>query len=249
MTINENIAIWGSYDWLIQGEEWSADYGTSEAHWHWVMLPRLYSFLPTETILEIAPGYGHWTKHLLLNCKHLIGVDLTRRCVEACKIRFPDQEFYQNDGLSLECVLNGSVDFCFSYDSLVHCDELVLASYLEQLSKKLKPTGSVFFHHSNAGSCNRERVTASGTSRALDMTAEKFVAYCNCFGLACVAQELIDWSMNGELTDCYSIVKVGPPTVPHVITNPCHLYSAGVTSKEAHARWTVLYEKSIGAIK
>lgn len=56
---------------------------------------------------------------------------------------------YVNDGKSLAMVEDRSVDFAFSFDSLVHVEADVIAAYLNQLGKKLKPGGFTFLHHSN----------------------------------------------------------------------------------------------------
>src|SRR4029077_1318302 len=59
--------------------------------------------------------------------------------------------FYVNDGSSLDVVPDGSVDFVFSFDSLVHAEKDVIERYIQQLSKKLKLDGVGFIHHSNLG--------------------------------------------------------------------------------------------------
>lgn len=56
-----------------------------------------------------------------------------------------------NDGRSLDAVVDGSVDFVFSFDSLVHLEVEVIESYLKQLASKLTPNGVGFIHHSNMG--------------------------------------------------------------------------------------------------
>ena len=56
-------------------------------------------------------------------CDSLIIVDLAESCIEACKTRFQSEENFQyfvNDGKSLEMINDSSVDFIFSFDSLVH---------------------------------------------------------------------------------------------------------------------------------
>ncbi len=60
-------------------------------------------------------------------------------------------EYHINDGKSLEQIQDESIDFAFSFDSLVHAESDVIQAYLEQLGKKLKPDGVGFIHHSNIG--------------------------------------------------------------------------------------------------
>ena len=59
--------------------------------------------------------------------------------------------YFVNDGKSLEMVLDGGVDFIFSFDSLVHAEDAVLKAYVAEFAKKLRPNGAAFLHHSNLG--------------------------------------------------------------------------------------------------
>jgi hypothetical protein len=53
--------------------------------------------------------------------------------------------------LSLDVAVDGSVDFVFSFDSLVHVEMDVIEAYLKQLAAKLTPNGVGFIHRSNLG--------------------------------------------------------------------------------------------------
>ena len=79
-------------------------------------------------------------------------MDLSSKCIESCKQRFAYAShisYHINDGRSLDMIENRSIDFVFSFDSLVHAEADVLESYLDQLSNKLKPHGVGLIHHSN----------------------------------------------------------------------------------------------------
>src|SRR2546423_15457372 len=76
------------YDWKDAGEEWSAPWGTSAAQWEHAILPRISDCIPTDTILEIAPGYGRWTQYLKDYCRELSIVDRIDECIKACQERF-----------------------------------------------------------------------------------------------------------------------------------------------------------------
>jgi len=87
-------------------------------------------------------------------CQVLIVVDLTESCIQKCKLRFKGDthiSYFVNDGRSLDFLEKNSVDFVFSFDSLVHAESEVIESYLKQLAKILKPNGVDFIHHSNLG--------------------------------------------------------------------------------------------------
>jgi SAM-dependent methyltransferase len=226
-TIEENLKAWdGSYDWSQQGEEWSHSWGGSEAQWFNVIYPRVHAFLPAGSILEIAPGFGRWTNFLRRYCSKLTLVDLAAKCIEACKQRFATDShisYYVNDGKSLAMVPDCTIDFVFSFDSLVHGESDVIESYLAQLARKLKPNGIGFIHHSNIGEYPmsrfrpsekvperiREFLTRLGYydryhARAFSMTAQRFERYCQQAGLQCIGQEIMDWGSR-SLIDCLSL--------------------------------------------
>ena len=161
---------WGQrYSWPDSGEEWSRAWGGSEAQWFGAIYPRLHRHLPAHGILEIAPGYGRWTKFLIPACSSYLGIDLSANCIDACRKRFKDAThaaFFENDGLSLSRALDGSFDFVFSFDSLVHVEIDVLESYIPQLVKKLTPNGVGFLHHSKStGRQHSSRPTGSRACR------------------------------------------------------------------------------------
>jgi len=226
--VDENLSNFGSdWDWSRRGDEWSRWWGGTPALWHGGILPRIHAFVPAATILEIAPGFGRWTQYLKDLADRLVIVDLADECIEACRERFADAtniEYHVNDGRSLEMVEDGSIDFAFSFDSLVHVEDDVVTAYLNQLARKLKPDGVGFFHHSNIGSYPRSlRLARRAPSwalgplmrrgllinlpawRAESMTAELFARRCEEAGLACVAQELINWEFGRQLIDALSI--------------------------------------------
>ena len=174
--------------------------------------PRIAPHLPAETVLEIAPGYGRWTEYLLEHCERLIGVDLTPRCIEVCRERFPGvrASFEVNDGASLPMVASASLDFAFSFDSLVHVEAPQIASYLVELARALKPGAIAFLHHSNLNA-----YLGNGTEvpwwipephwRARNVSARSFRAAARGAGLACLSQELINWIGRDGVVDRYRI--------------------------------------------
>src|SRR5437899_8768206 len=84
-------------------------------------------------------------------------------------------EFHVNVGKSLDIISDESIDFAFSFDSLVHADGEVIGTYLRQLARKLKPRGAGFIHHSNAGDYRSLIALTKTVSRILPYRAGKFV--------------------------------------------------------------------------
>jgi hypothetical protein len=103
---------------------------------------------------------------------------------------------------------DSSVDFVFSWDSLVHCESDVMYAYLNALARKMRPHGVGFLHHSHIGAYrNRETGELSVENkhgRGETMSAELFRKYCKDVGLQPVAQEIIGWG-GTVLTDCFSV--------------------------------------------
>ena len=240
-SIRENRDHWSYYQWPQGGDEWSELWGGSEYQWWGALYPRLMRFLPAGTILEIAPGFGRFTQYLLPFATRLIGVDLSPKCVEACRGRFPDSpqaSFLVNDGLSFPMVDEGSVDLAFSFDSLVHAEADVLRSYVSELASKLAPNGVGFIHHSNIGAFRdpeTNRIPFDNVHwRAESCSAELFRSYCVESSLSCIGQEVVNWG-GTELTDVFSTV-----------TRPGSTWDRPVEIRENHGFMTEA--ESIGAV-
>jgi ubiquinone/menaquinone biosynthesis C-methylase UbiE len=229
-TLEANLETWNNdYDWSARGDEWSSSWGDAKTQWHGSLYPRIKSFLPAHTILEIAPGFGRWTQFLAENCERLVIVDLSEECIENCKKRFANYkhiEYHINDGKSLAMVEDKSIDFIFSFDSLVHAEIDVIESYIMEFKIKLKENGVAFIHHSNLGSfvgssnsqqpllLNKFKGRFFGKKsapelqrhwRAESVSQDKFSSVCNKNGLSCLVQELVNWGNDpAYLIDCFS---------------------------------------------
>jgi ubiquinone/menaquinone biosynthesis C-methylase UbiE len=229
-SIDENRAVWnGDYDWTAQGEEWSEPWGGSESQWRWTFLPRIGAFVPAPRILEIAPGFGRWTRFLKDMCQHLTVVDMSDRCIQACRQRFAADThitYHTNDGKSLAMVPDRSIDFAFSADSLVHAESDAIEAYAHGLARVLAADGVAFIHHSNLGAYRRyysltTRIPRMGRPkyllvkaglvdpdhwRGLSMSADLFARHAGEAGLQCIGQEVINWGRARRLIDCFSVV-------------------------------------------
>ena len=234
-SIDENIDKWNeSYDWRQRGDAWSSPWGGAEAQWYGSIFPRIHHFLPASAVLEIAPGFGRWTHFLLEHCETLTAVDVAPKCTESCRERFadyPQARFETNDGQSLPMVEDESIDFAFSFDSLVHVESDVLSGYLTELARTLKPGGVAFLHHSNYGSYARsahafapmqttlDRLPATVRAglmrmgvyrgahwRASSVSASGFAELSEATGLHCVGQELVNWEGGVVLLDTMSVL-------------------------------------------
>jgi SAM-dependent methyltransferase len=207
--IQMNKKWWGTYDWSAQGENWSETWGGSDIQFFGSILPRIRRFLPSTSVLEIAPGYGRWSQYLLSLSDNYIGIDLNEDCIAHCRERFPSNSalFYSNDGKDLSKVPDNYIDFVFSYDSLVHANIEVIEAYLQQLKEKFTPDGVGFFHHSNLGSFSADKESHNNHYRDEDVNYVLFKEACENAGLICISQEVINWGgLRG--IDCFSVFTV-----------------------------------------
>jgi len=214
-TATENREYWSSYDWNSpvqggHGAEWTDGYGGPDNAWNYTVLPRIRSFLPCEHCLELGPGHGLWTERLRPLCRRMTLVDVTPECIEACRKRFGPRgmTYIANDGKSLPGIEPGSIDFVFSWHSLVHAERESIAGYLGALGRLMKPGGAGLIHHSNFG----EYVDASTGQakipndhwRGATMTAAAFREECSRSGLCCTYQEIVPWGSEHRI-DCFSV--------------------------------------------
>jgi SAM-dependent methyltransferase len=204
-----NRNVWNAtYNWDRGGDEWSSLWGGAAAQWYGSLLPRIHRWVPAGTILEIAPGFGRWTQFLIGLAERLIVVDLSEKCVAACRERFAaarNVSYHVNDGRSLGAVPDKSVGFAFSFDSFVHVEADVLECYIAELSRTLTPDGTAFLHHSNIGAYAGS--VSNPHMRADSVRADVIVAACSKVGLECISQELVTWGGDATvLSDCFSVL-------------------------------------------
>jgi SAM-dependent methyltransferase len=242
-SLNENKHRWSdSYAWDDAGEEWSRAWGGSEAQWFGSILPRLHAFVPVETVLELAPGFGRWTRFLRPLCDRMVLVDLSERCIDACQARFGDDgsvEYHVNDGRSLDMVTEASIDLAFSFDSLVHADADVIESYITELRHKLTADGVAFLHHSNFAALDEG--TENRHWRSESVSGERVCSLAEGADLSVVSQERINWGAS-ELSDCLSVLAPSGsrwerPT--RIVDNPNFMAEALQIAK-----WAPLYTRS-----
>ncbi len=220
--IDWNLAAWsGGRDWSGEGEAWSQPWGGSEAQWFGVLYPRLHRRLPAPAIMEIAPGFGRWTRFLLPQCTSFVGVDLSQTAIEACRDTFAaasHASFVCNDGLTLPP--GGPLDLVFSFDSLVHAEFEVFEAYVPQILARLAPGGVAFLHHSNLAAL--DPAMDNPHHRARSVSAARLRHLVAISGGAVLVQEVIAW---GEFPqhDCMTLFgrrDSFPASRPTLLDNP-----------------------------
>lgn len=211
-TIGENSDFWTSYDWSRRGDEWSEEWGGSANLFWGALYPRLARFLPSGALLEIAPGHGRMTEFLARLCSRLVLVELSPNCLAACRDRFAELthlQYLTTDGKSLPGVADGTIDFAFSFDSLVHCNPDAVNGYVRELGRVLAPDGAAFLHHSNLGALvdprSGELAFPNEHWRDTAVSAESVARAATEAGLVAVVQELVAWC-GPHLIDSFTLL-------------------------------------------
>lgn len=155
-SVEWNRAAWGQeHAWEQHGDEWSgmaAACGQPYELWKAALVDTFItsSLTPTSDVLEIAPGHGRWTEHLLAAAGSVVIVDINQECLDACRSRFGDDprlRGHLTTGSSLSFLDGESIDFAWSFDSFVHMDGDVITGYLGELARVLRPGGRAAIHH------------------------------------------------------------------------------------------------------
>ena len=125
---------------------------------------------------------------------------------------------FVNDGESFPMIAGDSVDFVFSFDSLVHAEGGVMQRYMRELARILTRDGVAFIHHSNLAAFGRApflagklpvigRIVGESSNhwRAPSVDAERVRGWIADAGLHCASQELINWGTR-RLIDCITVI-------------------------------------------
>jgi hypothetical protein len=185
-------------------ESWSIKFGNSQKLWEEFLFPRMSKYV-VGNVLEIAPGHGRITKYLIPLAKILTLVDLNENCINACKsafFEFNNIKYFVNDGCTLNCIEDDSIDFVFSWDSFVHMHKEVIESYLKAILKKLHIGGYGFIHHANLW--GGQELSFRNKAGRSNMEASIFAQYCQSNGLEVIHQEFYT---DRDITDCITIFR------------------------------------------
>jgi SAM-dependent methyltransferase len=185
-------------------EEWSIKFKNSQRLWYEFLFPRISQYI-TGDVLEIAPGHGRVTRYLIPLSKTLSLVDLNENCINACKsmfFEFNNIKYFVNDGCTLDCIEDDSIDFVLSWDSFVHMHAKVIENYIKEISKKLRVGRYGFIHHSNLW--GGEELSFQNKAGRSNMEASIFAQYCQSNGLEVIHQEFYT---DRAITDCITIFR------------------------------------------
>jgi SAM-dependent methyltransferase len=238
-SVDQNLNSWDR-EWGHDGSEWSSSWGSNEAMWRHSVHARIGRFLPTDALLEIAPGRGRLTQYLLPQCKSYLGIDLAPTCIEACRQRFGAEahaRFATTTGTELSAADDASIEFAFSWDSLVHADAAVMTAYVAELARCLQPGGTAFLHHSNLLAFfdqSGQLAVDNPHWRDPTVSAELVAQACADHGLHVLVQELVQWGVPHH-SDCFTLLR-RPTYAEAPVAATTRLEHPGMNSEMAIAR-------------
>ena len=165
-----------------------------ERHWKYYIEPRIQKF-DKSMVLDLACGHGRNTALLAPISEKVIAADINEECVGYCRERFSgakNVECHLLDGVSLSDILSNSLTLIYSWDSMVHFEPDVIASYVKDISRALAPGGHSFIHHSNNCHNNVKDFKNEPHWRNY-MSKEIFKTLINENGLKIISQDIIGW--------------------------------------------------------
>ncbi|HXP23386.1 MAG TPA: class I SAM-dependent methyltransferase [Candidatus Sulfotelmatobacter sp.] len=169
---------------------------------------RLFDELELDSVLELACGHGRQSAQLVERAQKLVLMDVIEENVEFCKKRFQGQphiSFVRNNGHSFQPVQDGSLSAIVCYDSMVHFAPEVVAAYLIDAARVLRPGGKALLHHSNYSAAPGKNFGLNPHARN-HMSKDLFAAYANEAGLEILESVIIPWAKEPNL-DCVSLLR------------------------------------------
>lgn len=194
--VANNLKRWDQdHAWPEHGDEWNRQAtacGIDYPSWKDSLVSHLIvpNVNATTHVLEIAPGHGRWTEHLIARAGHVTAVDLSPSCIAFCEARFRDAsniDYFVTDGTSLPPDATAQIDFVWSFDAFVHMDRDVIGAYLKEIARVLKPGGTAIIHHSNVADLDKHTQAKAEGWRA-PMTAALFAELAQAAGFEVVSQ-------------------------------------------------------------
>lgn len=97
------------------------------------------------TALEIGCGVGRMMRAAAQKFDHVTGVDISslaiEKATELIASKTPGVRLFANSGYDLKEIADASIDFVYSFAALSHMPVRVIASYLREIKRVLKPQG------------------------------------------------------------------------------------------------------------
>jgi len=189
-------------------EPWrdSAYYGEAERwtpyFWNGAMpFRRYFDQLDLDVVIDLAAGYGRHAEMAAPLCRHLILMDVIAHNLKICRVRLAKRQnisYLANNGYDFQPLPAAAISAIYCYDAMVHFSPEIVAAYLADSARVLRPGGRALFHHSNYDGPPAAHYGQNPHARN-HMTAARFAGLAAQAGLAVLESELIPWGGLPEL--------------------------------------------------
>ena len=145
-----------------------------------------------KTFLELGCGVGRILKAAAARFKSVIGVDVSSQAVEQAKKllnQIPNIRLEVGNGIDLAAIESGSVDVAVSFAALTSMPTPVIANYLLEIRRVLKPEG---YCRLQVYLGNPQPVAISNTLHLRSFTQQNFERAAQAAGLALVSSSVLE---------------------------------------------------------
>ncbi len=143
---------------------------------------------PFSTVLEIGSGGGRWTQ-FLLRARRVIVVEHTEAFFPYLEHRFgPRFDFYKTLGDELAGIPDDSVDFVFSFGTLVHLPIEIVQAYVKETARVLRRDGVATLQYADKTKMKAQHAGAQDAGFS-SSTGETFLAWTQAAGLTLMAHD------------------------------------------------------------
>lgn len=177
-SVNQNRLTWNNWNWNELGEEWTKSQGWKDK----LVTQIIQKLIPdNSSVIEIGPGGGRWSEHLLKKTSRLDLVDISEKCLDLCRQRFGNNSsigYNLINEVKFTFADTKSIDVVFSYDVFVHIDKAQITQYFTEFERVLKNTGRIILHYSKVGDKfgeYRSRFTSEDMNEILERLNLKLV--------------------------------------------------------------------------
>ena len=167
----------------------------------------MFDRLDKTSVLELACGHGRHSERVAPVAGRLILMDVLPENIAFCRNRIKggNVEYILNNGFDFRPVEDASLTSIFCYDAMVHFSKDIVASYLRDAHRVLRPGGMALLHHSNYSGPSRDHYGQHPGARNL-MQRLEFQALSNSAGFAVLQSTTFTWAETPDL-DCLSLLQ------------------------------------------
>jgi ubiquinone/menaquinone biosynthesis C-methylase UbiE len=178
-------------------------------HWDTIIWPVLSRFpVDYSQTIDFACGRGRNTEYLRPLASELTMVDVNEENLAYCRQYFAGDnaiKFHHCNGFDISGLHDGSASFFYTFDSMVHFDVEIIASYLHEFRRVIRPGGMAFIHHSNYSASPGSRFQDNPHWRNY-MSADLFRHLSLRAGFSVPRQDVISWG-GVRAIDCLTVLK------------------------------------------